>query len=322
MTTSSISAVAEAAREHARSTDGRFGAQEHSAPELSLGGTPVITATGEPTTVAFLHNGSDYEGVSLATARDRLGIPASEPDDLVIATIALMGEGSDYPHYTSQEPRYADPGDEGVLDTSEWTPLGDGVEWAPYADTWLDEANGKAFVRSKAVFDASEHGFDGKLTAFEGIIARHAATDLSWVMNGDELDASQGKVYLPLSDHFAPKDFEPRIVQDRLLRQFDDVDPRGALAAVKEKGVVLTDEAIRASRDINGRAVGYAALAGRVPSDSEIFAVCRDFGVKCTLTDGYLSGETQTWDIADEHRDAVTKALNAWYLVRAGKEAA
>lgn len=312
----SISQPAAAARESARTPTGKFGEQDHTDPEVVLGGTRLLGVNGPDVRIVMLPDGNGYEGYSFATAREKLGIPASEPDEVVEATIALVGEGEDYPPYISVEPGYDNPGDDALLSTSEWfNPIRD-ITWHEYADAWQGDGEENIYVRGKAVIDPAQWGWADSTEALAAVIHDHVAANADWASWGDDVQVNDGKVYLPVMDTFAPDAFEPRIVADRMCELLGTVNPSDTIAKVKHRGIVITDADLAASRTIAGRPIAYAAAAGRAPKDAEIVAVVRDFGLKTTLREGYAVGGSFADNVPEESRELLTNALSRWAQAR------
>ncbi|WP_143015795.1 hypothetical protein [Microbacterium sp. 77mftsu3.1] len=307
--------AAETAREnHREKTTGRFGQQEHSTPEVSFHGTPVVQLDGEPTKIVLLwdETNGEYTPRSMKAAKESLGIPADESDEVLEATLTLLAPDQEYPSYVSEEPTYGDPGDDAVIPTEEWyNPVGD-ITWKGHADTWREDGSGY-MVRGHAIIDPEVWGFAGKTAALGGIVSDAYDADERLSRSGwDVEELNDGTIDIPVSATFWPEQFTPRLVEQELNERLIAINPLQRIQDVRERGIILTDEALLASRGIDGRPVAYAALAGRVPSDAEMVAVLRAFNAKSTLTSGYAVDETVS-SLPEEHRDLVTAVLNAWY---------
>jgi len=307
-----------------RDSKKRFDFKDQSQPEgITLGGTRIIQPNGAPVKVVFLADqGDGYDGLSMAEARERLGIPATEGDDVVVETIRLMAEDrdDDYVPFISEEPGYELPGDDAVLSTAEWYNPIPGITWDEYADTWEPDGDDEGvYVRAKAVIDAEQWGWEDSVTALEAVVASHAAENGDWAGQDHDVEGQDGKIYLPVADHFPTDAFEPRIVTDRLNKRLTDIDPAPVIREVKRKGVILTDAALRESREKAGRPTLYAVANGRVPSDAEMVAICREFRVRTTLLSGYLVGQ---WagefpeGMDEAEKDKIIAARNVWIKSR------
>lgn len=314
---STHSPAADKAREKHRQVSGEFGVQPHSAPEAQLGGTPVLQATGEPVTVAFFPCSDGYEGFSLAAARAKLHIPATEPDGVVLGVIDLMGEQGDYPPYVTQEPGYEAAGNDARISTADWyNPLAR-IQWEEHADAWEhDDDSGQVSVLAYVTLDPAEWGWEGSAAAMEAVIDDSiAGTD--WGGFGFGVETADGKLRVPVQGTFERSEFEPRIVADQMNRLLTGIDPSPVLTRVKDHGIIISDESLTAARDIPGRPIAYAADAGRIPNDAEIVAMCRDFGISTTLHSGYLDRKATILTVTpDESEAAGRAALNSWFRTR------
>lgn len=315
-----INGAAAVAREQAREkTTGQFGKQHHSDPELAIDAGPrVLAATGPAVPVAYLFEDGDYNRYSLAEAKKKLGIPAAESAEVVAATLKLMGEGQDSPSYISDEPGYELPGECGLLDTSEWyCPVG-GVTWHGHAEAW-EVGDDQVVVRVNAVLNPDDWGFNGKRIALQSMISDHMGDDVEWADWGADVTHVNGKLHLPLTVQLDTDAFQHDVVADTLGRRLTELNPHAKAKGILHNGVVISDEDINKAQGLDGRPYAYAAnAAGRVPSDAEIIAICDAFDVDTTIRYGYLDTNTKklATEVADENRDLIAAALNAWFTNR------
>lgn len=331
MTNMTINQHAAAARENARQSTGEFGTQEHSAPEATLAtGTRFLGVTGPEVPIINIATGDGYEKFTPAEARTQLNLPEGEDTETVIAVARLLAEsadelraaGHDYPIFGSQEPTYADPGDDADIDTGEWPSPSAGVEWEAYAPTWRGEGEDRFYVQPLAVIDPARHGYTGdESEAAQAIVAHIGRTQGGF--DADCAAEEDGKIHYRLDAlGFEPHEFEPNIVARRSGELYEKVDPADALDRIKATGIIFDNNTLAASYSVeNVRAVAFAADHGRSPSDAEIAAIVRKFGVGSTLGDGFLDTSTgsfasNTGHLSEAETKAVTAALNGWWNAR------
>lgn len=326
-----INPAAQTARENARQGTGQFGEQEHSAPETSLDtSSRFLSVTGPETSIINIATGDGYEKFTPAEARKQLNLPDSEDETTIIALARLLNDsanelraaGNDYPIFASQEPTYADPGDDGDIDTGEWLPPAEGVVWEEAAPTWRGEGEDRFYVMPHAVIDPARHGY----TADQSEAAQNIVGHIGHTLGGFDVDCASeedGKIRYRLDAlGFQPHEFEPSIVARRSSETFAKADPAEALDRIKATGVILDNDTLAASYKVeNVRAVAFAAEHGRAPSDAEIAAIVRGFRVGSTLGEGFLdtsapSFAPNTDHLTDVEKDTMVSALNGWYRAR------
>ena len=331
--TQQISTTAAAAREDARQDSGQFGEQVHSAPETTLAsGTRFLGVTGPETTIIYIATGDGYEKFTPAEARKKMNLPEGEDTETVIAVARLLNEsanelraaGHDYPIFASQEPTYADPGDDANIDTGEWLAPAAGVVWEDYASVWRqdDDTAERYSVMPHAIIDPARHGYAPTETQAAQNIVGH----IGHTQGGFDVDCAaeeDGKIRYRIDvPGFAADEFEPSIVARRSAEAYASADPADALDRIKANGIIFDNDTLDASWHIdNVRAVAFAADHGRAPSDAEIAGILREFRVKSTIQEGYLDlslnklAENSGHLSEAEHKTVVT-ALNAWFTAR------
>lgn len=329
-----INSTAKAAREGARQATGEFGEQQHSAPEATLASAGrFLGVTGPETPIINIATGDGYEKFTPAEARTQLNLPDTEDETTNIALARLLADsanelraaGNDYPIFGSQEPTYADPGDDGDIDTGEWPPPAEGVVWEEGAPAWRGEGEDRFYVMPQAVIDPARHGYTGDESEAAQAIVGHVGR----FNGGFDVDCAaeeDGKIHYRLDTlGFEASEFEPSIVARRAAELYATADPAETLDRIKATGVIFDNDTLAASYKVDSpRAVAFAAEHGRTPSDAEIAAIVREFRVGSTLGEGFLDPAanvftSRTDHLSDIETNTLTTALNSWFTSRKAK---